>query len=152
MKTKFIHILLFVVIFYIYFFLLDFSIFNTAFADSLDDSINFEANNSYTEEQQNKSGNIVHKDIFIYSALRRRFYWTIFEKKRGNYASYKDYKQHWDPKTRIWKEVKEWLDEPKDSEYRINITRNLEDLHRQKRNADLARRIGFEEWKKRYRK
>jgi hypothetical protein len=37
---------------------------------------------------------------------KRKFFWTIWEKKSGNYESYEDFKRSWDPKTNIWDEIK----------------------------------------------
>lgn len=37
---------------------------------------------------------------------KRKFYWNIWEKNRGKYESYQDFKRNWDPKTNMWDEVK----------------------------------------------
>jgi len=37
---------------------------------------------------------------------KRKFFWTIWEKKSGNYDSYEEFKSSWDPKTNIWAEIK----------------------------------------------
>lgn len=38
---------------------------------------------------------------------KRKFFWTIWEKRHGNYESYEDFKRSWDPNTNIWKEIRE---------------------------------------------
>ena len=37
---------------------------------------------------------------------KRKFVWTLWEKKTGNYVSYEDFKNSWDPKTNVWSEIK----------------------------------------------
>jgi hypothetical protein len=37
---------------------------------------------------------------------KRHFYWTIWEKKRGTYTSYSEFKKEWDSNTSIWEEIK----------------------------------------------
>ena len=36
---------------------------------------------------------------------KRKIYWNIWEKNRGNYGSYEYFKREWDPETKIWKEI-----------------------------------------------
>lgn len=36
---------------------------------------------------------------------KRKFYWTIWEQRKGNYNSYNDFKQSWDRDTKIWKTI-----------------------------------------------
>jgi len=40
---------------------------------------------------------------------KRKFYWKIWEKGRGNYETYQDFKKNWDPNTRIWSEIKKGI-------------------------------------------
>lgn len=37
---------------------------------------------------------------------KRKFFWTIWEKERGKYGSYKEFKDSWDPNTGVWKQIK----------------------------------------------
>jgi len=37
---------------------------------------------------------------------KRKFIWTVWEKGRGNYESYQDFKLSWDPNKKVWSEIK----------------------------------------------
>jgi len=37
---------------------------------------------------------------------RRRFFWYICESERSNFSSYKDFKNNWNPDTKIYAEIK----------------------------------------------
>ena len=37
---------------------------------------------------------------------KRKFIWTLWEKKSGMYESYEDFKNSWDPNTSVWSEIK----------------------------------------------
>lgn len=37
---------------------------------------------------------------------KRKFVWTVWEKGRGNYESYQDFKLSWDPNKKVWSEIK----------------------------------------------
>ena len=58
-------------------------------------------------------GSIVHSDklesIYIkyHDISKRKLAWTIWEKKSGDYCSYRDFKENWNPETSILKEIKE---------------------------------------------
>ncbi len=57
---------------------------------------------------------------------KRKFIWTLWESKSGNYESYKDFKESWDPKTSIFKEIKNRTrkDMRADIEAIIGVNRN----------------------------
>lgn len=97
-------ILFLCVIFYITSLLLDFSIFGIAWADTPPDSI--EEVPPLDEDVIDTTQPILSKGIPIYTSLKRIIYWRFIEKGKGNYGSYKEFKQCWDPKTKIWKDVK----------------------------------------------
>jgi len=40
---------------------------------------------------------------------KRKFIWTVWEKERGNSCSYAEFKESWDPNTKVWKEIKKHL-------------------------------------------
>jgi hypothetical protein len=40
---------------------------------------------------------------------RRKIAWYVFEKDKGNFSSYKEYKKHWDPHTKILSEIKKQI-------------------------------------------
>ena len=54
---------------------------------------------------QNNINFIDYKNIV--NKTRRIFFWEIIERDRNNYSSYKDFKDNWDPKTKIRAEIKE---------------------------------------------
>jgi len=41
--------------------------------------------------------------IKYHDISKRKFYWNIWEKNKGNYSSYRDFKREWNPNTKIWK-------------------------------------------------
>jgi hypothetical protein len=90
--------------FYISSLLLDFSVLGTAWADTPHDSI--EEVVRLDENDNDTTQPVLSKGIPIYTSLKRIFYWRFIEKGKGNYGSYKEFKQCWDPKTKIWKDVK----------------------------------------------
>ena len=53
---------------------------------------------------------------------KRKLYWTIWEKRKDNYDSYQDFKNTWDPSTKIWKDIKK--------ETNKDISREIGDLIR----------------------
>lgn len=61
---------------------------------------------------------------------KRKFVWKIWEKKSGNYESYQDFKESWDPKTSIWEKIKEITkkDIQADVEGVLGINRNIKGL------------------------
>jgi hypothetical protein len=97
-------ILFLCVVFYISSLLLDFSVLGTAWADTPDDSI--EEVVRLDENVNDTTEPVLSKGIPIYTSLNRIFYWRFIEKGKGNYGSYKEFKQRWDPKTKIWKDIK----------------------------------------------
>jgi len=60
----------------------------------------------------------------------RKFVWKVWEKKSGNYESYQDFKESWDPKTSIWEKIKEITkkDIRADLEGVLGINRNIKGL------------------------
>lgn len=89
--------------------------------------------------------------IKYHDSSKRKFFWTIWEKKSGNYESYEDFKQSWDPKTNIWKEIKSRTnnDVRVDVEGILGVGRNRNQIHSaptraiQGRNANIS--IGVNE-------
>ena len=55
---------------------------------------------------------------------RRKFYWTIWEKRQGNFCNYQEFKEWWDPNTKVWKEIK--------SKMKVNISSKVERVIRTK--------------------
>jgi hypothetical protein len=57
---------------------------------------------------------------------RRKFVWKIWEKESGNYESYKDFKDSWDPNISIFQKIKETLKKDVQTEIEgiLGITRN----------------------------
>ena len=47
-----------------------------------------------------------NKDSELNKSLKRRFYWNIWEKHKGRYTSYNDFKFNWDTRTDIWKQLR----------------------------------------------
>jgi len=43
--------------------------------------------------------------VKYHDLAKRKFYWKIWEKNRGNYETYSDFKANFDPKTNIWKDI-----------------------------------------------
>jgi len=43
--------------------------------------------------------------VKYHDVSKRKFFWTIWEKKHGVYESYEEFKSSWDPNTNIWKEI-----------------------------------------------
>jgi hypothetical protein len=44
--------------------------------------------------------------INYHDKSKRKLFWTLWERKSGNYESYEDFKRSWDPHTSIWDEIK----------------------------------------------
>ena len=65
--------------------------------------------------------------IKFHDMSKRKFFWTIWESKRGNYESYEDFKDSWNPDTKIWKEIKEKTREDmrSDIENMLGINKNI---------------------------
>jgi hypothetical protein len=51
---------------------------------------------------------------------KRKILWTIWEKNKGKYDSYKEFKQNWDSKSNIWSSIKK--------DIREDIRAEVEDL------------------------
>lgn len=43
--------------------------------------------------------------IRYHDITKRKFFWNIWEKGKGNYSSYEEFKSNFNPKTNIWKEI-----------------------------------------------
>lgn len=57
---------------------------------------------------------------------KRKISWFIFEKDKGNYVNYKDYKKSWDPKIDILSEMKKRLKNDLDkTAHNININKRM---------------------------
>ena len=110
MSKKFSTFYSLLLILFLFIYLYDISYFATAYADSPEPSIDLDTCDNI--EQIGTDKDSIPKHLAIYQSLRSRLYWKLFEKSRGKYGSYKDFKQCWDPKTKIWKEFKNWVKEP----------------------------------------
>jgi len=97
-------ILFLCVIFSISSLLFDFGLFGTAWADTPTDSI--EEIVPINDNVDDTNQPVLYKEIPIYTSLKRLFYWRFIEKGKGNFDSYKEFKQCWDPNTKIWIDVK----------------------------------------------
>lgn len=54
----------------------------------------------------NKGTNTIHSLYIKYHDLtKRKFFWNIWEKGRGNYDSYQEFKDNFDPKIKIFREI-----------------------------------------------
>jgi hypothetical protein len=62
--------------------------------------------------------------IKYHDISRRHFYWTIWEKKRGTYSSYSEFKKDRDSNISIWQEIKDKLN--------VNIKGDVERLLKDK--------------------
>jgi len=75
------------------------------------------------------------EEIYIkyHDRAKRKLYWKVWEKNRGNFSSYKDFKRDWDTNTDIWKEIK--------NELKKDIKSEVDGLLRTKRPFDNHRPI-----------
>lgn len=53
----------------------------------------------------NTKNNVHSMYVKYHDITKRKFFWKIWEKGRGNYESYEDFKLNFDPKTKVWKEI-----------------------------------------------
>ena len=62
------------------------------------------------------------KSVYIkyHDLAKRKFFWNIWEKNRPNYNSYEEFKNDFDPKTNIWKEISKTT--------KSDISREIKDL------------------------
>lgn len=59
----------------------------------------------YYSHDENKSN--LEKIYLKYKNIsKRKFFWYLWEKDRGNFDSYADFKRAWDPNTKVMKEIK----------------------------------------------
>lgn len=58
---------------------------------------------------------------YIKNKVRRRFYWEVVESDRNNYSSYDNFKESWNPDTRIRHEIKK---EIQDDLHKIILAKN----------------------------
>ncbi len=56
-------------------------------------------------QSPSKISSVLHLNSFSNKA-RRRFFWYVSESEKNNYRSYKDFKRHWNPDTKIYTEIK----------------------------------------------
>ncbi len=47
-----------------------------------------------------------HPFYWCNNKAKRKFFWYVCESDRNNFRSYKDFKKHWDPDTKIYAEIK----------------------------------------------
>lgn len=52
-----------------------------------------------------ETGTIQSLYLKYHDLTKRKFFWNIWEKGRGNYDSYQEFKNNFDPKTKIFKEI-----------------------------------------------
>jgi hypothetical protein len=55
---------------------------------------------------KDNNGNVNSVFVKYRDITKRKFVWTIWEKKSGKFESYQDFKQSWDPNRSIWQEIK----------------------------------------------
>jgi len=61
---------------------------------------------NFVDTKLNKTlSNVDSIAIKYHDAAKRKFFWTVWEKKSGNYLSYEDFKNSWDPNTKIWSQI-----------------------------------------------
>lgn len=77
---------------------------------------------------------------------KRKFYWTIWESGRGRYESYLDFKNSWNPDTKIWKQIK--------NEIKKDIKTEIEEIIRIKDpfSSSKGRRVDINKTKQLYSK
>jgi hypothetical protein len=77
----------------------------------------------YLDEKMHSADSIY---VTFKDKSKRQFIWTLWESKSGNYESYKDFKESWDPNTSIFKEIKNRThkDMRADIEAIIGVNRN----------------------------
>ena len=77
----------------------------------------------YLDEKMHSADSIY---VTFKDKSKRKFIWTLWESKSGNYESYKDFKDSWDPDTSIWSEIKNRTrkDMRADIEAIIGVNRN----------------------------
>ena len=59
---------------------------------------------------------------------RRKLFWTIWENRRGNFSCYEEFKDSWNPDTKVWKTIKD--------ELKINLEKKVQNLLHVKRPFD----------------
>lgn len=81
-------------------------------------------------ESDNSLGSKV-KSIYIkyHDIGKRKLYWTIWEGNKDNYSNYQDFKQCWDPNTKIWKQIRKELKSDISEEVR-NLIKNRDPFNR----------------------
>jgi hypothetical protein len=67
----------------------------------------FKVGFKYLDNKVNKGLSKIDSLYFKYHDIsKRKFFWTIWEKRHGNYETYEDFKRNWDPNANIWEEIK----------------------------------------------
>lgn len=56
--------------------------------------------------------------VKYHDVSKRKFFWTVWEKNRGSYGSYKEFKESWDSNTKIWKTIRQDIKRDLKSEFR----------------------------------
>ena len=59
----------------------------------------------FSFESTDKKSNIQSLYVKYHDLTKRKFFWNIWEKNRGDYSSYQDFKLNFDPKMNIWTEI-----------------------------------------------
>jgi hypothetical protein len=62
---------------------------------------------SYGNNNLNKDTNVNSIFVKYRDITKRKFVWKLWEKDSGNYESYQDFKESWNPDTSIWNEIKQ---------------------------------------------
>jgi len=115
-------VLFFFLLLNIFSFIFDFTIFSVAYSDIPDDSI----------ESSELDSDLEVNPLSFFGILKRKVYWKFFEKGKGHFNSYDEFKIHWNPKTSLRKEIKLWfrpLSNPQ-TDNKIKLMNNINNLRR----------------------
>jgi len=85
---------------------------------------------NFGDPKLNKTNNVDSIIVKYKDITKRKFIWTLWEKKSGNYETYLDFKESWDPNRSIWGEIKKRTkrDVQVDVENVLGIHRNVKGL------------------------
>jgi len=85
---------------------------------------------NFGDAKLNKTNNVDSIIVKYKDITKRKFFWTLWEKKSGNYETYLDFKESWDPNRSIWDEIKKRTkrDIQVDVENVLGIHRNVKGL------------------------
>lgn len=94
----------------------------------VDDS---QSNSNNRNERPFTDSDSLHTDAYCSHLLdkykkkgKRRISWFIFEKGKGNYASYVEYKKSWDPNFKIFGEIKkQFKSDVQNNSHKLNVAK-----------------------------